>query len=261
MRPRVDGPLQLACITYSWPSVCGSPESAVPHLWIQPTMRHVALSCVCAQPCPTLCSLMGYRLPCSSVHGICQARVMEWVISFSSIVVLTIKKKKNPCISGLAQFILVWIVLFKKNLNYFTMLHWFLLYNNVSQHTSYGCEWQYFKKKTWISLQCCIGFCCTTTHLSSLLSFLSLSPSHASRSSQSPRLRLPVIEQLPITCCNTWCGYISALLSFAPLSPSLVTYSHCAIHMSSGLVYIAAGLYLMTPPLILLTQVTTCFWQ
>ena len=37
-----------------------------------------------AQSCPTLCSPMDCSLPGSSVHGIFQARVMEWVaISFS----------------------------------------------------------------------------------------------------------------------------------------------------------------------------------
>ena len=36
-----------------------------------------------AQSCPTLCDLMDYSLPGSSVHGILQARVLEWVaISF-----------------------------------------------------------------------------------------------------------------------------------------------------------------------------------
>jgi len=37
-----------------------------------------------AQLCPTLCHPMDCSLPCSSVHGIFQARVLEWVaISFS----------------------------------------------------------------------------------------------------------------------------------------------------------------------------------
>ena len=43
--------------------------------------------CVCvlvAQSCPTLCDLMDYRPPGSSVHGISQARILEWdAISFS----------------------------------------------------------------------------------------------------------------------------------------------------------------------------------
>ena len=29
--------------------------------------------------CPTLCDPMDFSLPGSSVHGICQARVLEWV--------------------------------------------------------------------------------------------------------------------------------------------------------------------------------------
>ena len=37
-----------------------------------------------AQPCPTLCDPMDCSLPGSSLHGILQARVLEWVaISFS----------------------------------------------------------------------------------------------------------------------------------------------------------------------------------
>ena len=37
-----------------------------------------------AQSCPTLCNHMDYNLPCSFIHGIFQARVLELVaISFS----------------------------------------------------------------------------------------------------------------------------------------------------------------------------------
>ena len=35
--------------------------------------------CEVAQLCPTLCNPMDYSLPGSSVHGIFQARVLEWV--------------------------------------------------------------------------------------------------------------------------------------------------------------------------------------
>ena len=34
-----------------------------------------------AQLCPTLCDPMDYSLPASSVHGILQARILEWVAS------------------------------------------------------------------------------------------------------------------------------------------------------------------------------------
>ena len=36
------------------------------------------------QPCPALCDLMGYSLLGSSVHGILQARILEWVAMPSS---------------------------------------------------------------------------------------------------------------------------------------------------------------------------------
>ena len=40
--------------------------------------------CVCAQLCLTLCDPMNYSLSGSSVHGISQSRILEWVaISFS----------------------------------------------------------------------------------------------------------------------------------------------------------------------------------
>ena len=40
--------------------------------------------CVCAQSCLTICNPMFCRLSGSSVHGIFQARILEWVaISFS----------------------------------------------------------------------------------------------------------------------------------------------------------------------------------
>ena len=40
--------------------------------------------CVCAQLCPTLCDSMDCGLPGSSVHGLFQARILEWVAVSSS---------------------------------------------------------------------------------------------------------------------------------------------------------------------------------
>ena len=38
-----------------------------------------------AQSCLTLCDPMDYSLPCSSIHGVFRARVLEWgAIAFSS---------------------------------------------------------------------------------------------------------------------------------------------------------------------------------
>ena len=50
---------------------------------IPPFLSHCTYSEV-AQSCLTLCNPVDCSLPCSSVHGIFQARVLEWVaISFS----------------------------------------------------------------------------------------------------------------------------------------------------------------------------------
>ena len=46
---------------------------------------HVCVcTCVCAQSCATLCNPMDWGLPDSSVHGIFQARILEWVAISSS---------------------------------------------------------------------------------------------------------------------------------------------------------------------------------
>ena len=36
--------------------------------------------CLVAKPCPTLCDTMDCSPPVSSVHGISQARILEWVV-------------------------------------------------------------------------------------------------------------------------------------------------------------------------------------
>ena len=47
-------------------------------------LHRVEVICMCVQSCPTLCNRMDYNLPGSSVHGILQARILEWVaVSFS----------------------------------------------------------------------------------------------------------------------------------------------------------------------------------
>ena len=38
----------------------------------------------CVISCPTLCDPMDYSLPGSSIHGIFQARILEWVATSSS---------------------------------------------------------------------------------------------------------------------------------------------------------------------------------
>ena len=50
-------------------------------------LSHFILSCcvLVAQSCPTLFDPMDYSPPGSSIHGILQARVLEWVaIAFSA---------------------------------------------------------------------------------------------------------------------------------------------------------------------------------
>ena len=41
--------------------------------------QYVCMYSVCTQSCPTLCNPMDYSLVGSSVHGIFQATILEWV--------------------------------------------------------------------------------------------------------------------------------------------------------------------------------------
>ena len=41
-------------------------------------------TCVCAPSCPTLCDLMDFGLLATSVHGIFQSRIQDWVTIFFS---------------------------------------------------------------------------------------------------------------------------------------------------------------------------------
>ena len=46
---------------------------------------HIVRACAQSlQLCPTLCDTVDYSLPGSSVHGILQARILEWVAMLSS---------------------------------------------------------------------------------------------------------------------------------------------------------------------------------
>ena len=47
-----------------------------------------------AQSCPTLCDPMDCSLPGSSVHGIFQAGVLEWV-AIALVIIWNLKKKKK----------------------------------------------------------------------------------------------------------------------------------------------------------------------
>ena len=60
---------------------------------------HILYACVHAQSCLTLCDPMDYSLPGFFIHGIFQARILEWVaISYSTILykhlILQMRKQK-----------------------------------------------------------------------------------------------------------------------------------------------------------------------
>ena len=73
------------CFIVTFAFISFSPK-AIP-LEVYPTPNHQLPNCCCclvAKSRPTLCGPMDCNPPGSSVHGICQARILEWVaISFS----------------------------------------------------------------------------------------------------------------------------------------------------------------------------------
>ena len=65
---------------------CGYKEVTGKQQWRMPCDKglHVIIVNVCSQSCLTLCDPMDCSPPGSSVHGILQARILEWVtISYS----------------------------------------------------------------------------------------------------------------------------------------------------------------------------------
>ena len=64
-------------------------------------MAHACVCVLVAQSCLTLCDPMGYSSPGSSVHGILQARTLEWVtIPFSRISSRSRDQTRVSCIAG-----------------------------------------------------------------------------------------------------------------------------------------------------------------
>ena len=70
-------------------------------------LYHYSLRVLVAQSCPTLCSLMDSSLLGSSVHGIFQARILEWVaIAFSRGSSWPKNRTQVSCIAD--RFFIVW---------------------------------------------------------------------------------------------------------------------------------------------------------
>ena len=111
-----NGLLLLLLSRFSRVQLCATPETAAHQAsrpWDSPGKNtgvgcHFLLQCMkvkseseIAQSCPSLCDPMDCRLPGSSVHGILQARVLEWgAIAFS------IKKNWNILFGEEGPFLL-----------------------------------------------------------------------------------------------------------------------------------------------------------
>ena len=73
----------------------------IPHLFFIELHSCMLSLCVLSQLCPTLCNPMDCSPTGSSVHGISQARILEWVaISFSRGSSWPRDQTQVPCLSG-----------------------------------------------------------------------------------------------------------------------------------------------------------------
>ena len=100
---RLNKALLLLLSQFSCVRLCVTPLTAAhqaPHPWDSPGKNtgvgcHFLLQCVKVKSlskCPTLRDPMDYSLPGSSVHGIVQARVLEWVaIAFSEFTIYNLQ--------------------------------------------------------------------------------------------------------------------------------------------------------------------------
>ena len=76
-----------------------------------------------AQSCPILCNLVDCSTPGSSMHGISQARILEWVtISFSGGSSQPRSRSQVSCIAG--RFFTVWVTRDKNQRSIFLFLVW-----------------------------------------------------------------------------------------------------------------------------------------
>ena len=74
------------CVFFWWQKLILQPKPKFNKLegYGNRTEQNKVHACLDAQPCPTLCDPMDCRPPGSSVHGISQARILEWVAISSS---------------------------------------------------------------------------------------------------------------------------------------------------------------------------------
>ena len=73
----------------------------------QPSPSSCVRACSVTQLCPTVCNPMDYSLPDSSIHGIFQARILEWVtISYSRGSSQHMDQTQVSCVSYIDRWIL-----------------------------------------------------------------------------------------------------------------------------------------------------------
>ena len=152
----------------SWP--VGKRKTRSPSFFVLKKL-YLGKKVLVAQLCLTLCDPMAYSLLGSSVRGILQARILEWVtISFSRRIFPT--QGLNPSLLHAGRFFTVWAT--RETL-------WFIL------------KWRV------IALQCCICFSHTSTWIShrytSVPFLLNLLPSLLSRLAGCLSLADPLLFQ------------------------------------------------------------------
>ena len=104
------------------------------------------------QSCPTLCDPVDCSLPSSSVHGILQARILEWVaVSFSRGSSRPKDRTRVSCIGG--RHFNLWATReapwkwYKIQISVFVNFHW-----NTSTHLFACCLWLLASNVCWVCI-------------------------------------------------------------------------------------------------------------
>ena len=65
--------------SFIWDQMKTAAQETAPQIALRDCSKEAAAAAKLLQLCPTLCDPMDYSLPGSSVHGIIQVRVLEWI--------------------------------------------------------------------------------------------------------------------------------------------------------------------------------------